>query len=63
MFNDIHRAEADPGFPGGGVDPLGGHGPPTWVLFSKNDAKMKELGPVGDPPMQSLQRLYSIDLT
>ena len=28
---------ADPGFPvGGGVHPLGGHGPLMWVLFSEN---------------------------
>ena len=29
---------ADPGFSvggGGGAEPLGGHQPPTWVLFSK----------------------------
>ena len=39
---------ADPGFPvGGGVDPLGGHGPPMWVLSPKMCVKTKELGPVG----------------
>ena len=43
----------------GGMDPLGERGPPTWVLFRKMYAKVKELGPVGgmrwsrplDPPM------------
>ena len=36
-FNKFY-AVADPGFPvgGGGVDPLGGRGPLTWVLFGKN---------------------------
>ena len=39
---------ANPGFPvGEGMDPLAGRGPPTQVLFAENDAKMKELGPVG----------------
>ena len=50
---------ADPGFPVGGIDPLGGHGPLTRPLFTENHAEMKELGPVGgmcqarppDPPM------------
>ena len=34
----------DPGFPIGGVDPLGGRRPPTRTLFSEN---VKILGPVG----------------
>ena len=37
---------ADLGFPVGGVDPLGGHGPLVQVLFAKMYAKMKELGPI-----------------
>ena len=34
---------ADPGFPIGGVDPLGGRGPPTWVLFGKNVCENKRI--------------------
>ena len=41
----------DPGFPvGGGVHPLGGHGPPMQVLFSENvceNERIEELGPIG----------------
>ena len=37
-------AVADPGFPIGDVDPLGGRRPPTRTLFSEN---VKILGPVG----------------
>ena len=37
-------AVADPGFPIGGVDQLGGRRPPTRTLFSEN---VKKLGPVG----------------
>ena len=40
-------AVADPGFPVGGVDPLGGHGPRHGCLLPKMYAKTKELGPVG----------------
>ena len=59
---------ADPGFPAGvgGVDLLGGRGPPTQVLFTKMYVKMKELGPVGggacarhallDPPRYYISR-------
>ena len=44
----MEQSVADPGFPiGEGVDPLGGHGPPTWVLFGKMYVKTKEFGPVG----------------
>ena len=35
---------ADPGFPAGGVDPLGGHGPLTWLLFTKTVCKNKRIG-------------------
>ena len=35
----------DPGFPiGGGVHPLGGHGPLTWVLFGENVCKNERIG-------------------
>ena len=38
-------AVADPGFPvGEGVDPLGGRGPLTWVLFSENVCKNERIG-------------------
>ena len=48
--------------PLGGVDPLGGRGPPMQALFSENLCENKESGPVGggvsparppplDPPM------------
>ena len=36
---------ADPGFPvGGGVHPLGGHGPPMQVLFSENVCENERIG-------------------
>ena len=36
---------ADPGFPvGGGVHPLGGHGPPTWALFGENVCENETIG-------------------
>ena len=36
---------ADPGFPvGGGVHPLGGHEPLTWVLFGENVCKNERIG-------------------
>ena len=38
------KAVADPGFPVGGVDPLGGHGPPTQVLTGKNVCKNERIG-------------------
>ena len=35
---------ADPGFPVGGVvDPLGGHGPPMWALFTENVCKNERI--------------------
>ena len=41
-------AVADPGFPVGRVwTRWGGRGPPTQVLFTKNDAKTKELVRIG----------------
>ena len=46
-MEDPHLSVADQGFPGGGRGPVGGHGPPTRVLFTKMYAKMKELGPIG----------------
>ena len=56
------QAVADPGFPMGSVDPLGGRGPRHRHFSVKMYVKMKELGPVGggvrparppppDPPM------------
>ena len=59
---ELWYSVADPGFPvGGGVDPLGGRGPPTWVLFSKNVCENKRIWsrreghapgtPPLDPPM------------
>ena len=50
-------AVADPGFPVGGADPLGGGGSDLrrWSFSAKMYAKTKELGTVGgdplDPPM------------
>ena len=38
---------ADPGFPMGGVHPLGGRGPPTWALFSENVCKNERIGSHG----------------
>ena len=35
---------ADPGFPIGGVHPLGGHGPPTWALFGENVCENERIG-------------------
>ena len=62
---------ADPGFPVGGMHPLGGHGPPTWAV--KMYVKMKELGPIGggvrparplDPPMHyTILLLMKIKMT
>ena len=37
-------AVADPGFPVGGVDRLGGCGPPTRVLFGENVCKNERIG-------------------
>ena len=34
----------DPGFPLGGVHPLGGRGPPTWALFSENVCENERIG-------------------
>ena len=58
---------ADPGFPGGGVDLLGGRGTPMRALFGKNACKNKRIGSRGgastrhaplDPPV-----LYCEDIT
>ena len=38
---------ADPGFPVGGVDPLGGRGRLTWALFTKNVCKNERIGSHG----------------
>ena len=38
------HAVADPGFPVGGVHPLGGHGPPTWALFGVNVCENERIG-------------------
>ena len=35
---------ADPGFPIGGVDPFGRHGPLMQVLFSKNVCQNERIG-------------------
>ena len=37
-------AVADPGFPVGGVDPLGGRGPPTQALFGENACENERIG-------------------
>ena len=64
------NAVADPGFPMGGMDPLGGCGPPTWVLFGENVCKNvcenERVGSCGeggvrparalDPPMEWLNQ-------
>ena len=55
---------ADPGFPVGGVDPLGGAWTLTWVLYGKNVCENERIGshsvggggmnparPLLDPPM------------
>ena len=58
---------ADPGFPIGGVLLLGGHGPPTQVLFGENVCKNERIGshrrwrapgtaPPLDPPMDSVSK-------
>ena len=47
---------ADPGFPVGGMDSLGGHGPPMGALFGENEkigsrrGGVRRYAPV-DPPM------------
>ena len=59
-----------PGFPvGGGVHPLGGHGPPTRALFGENVCKNERIGSHGgggggvrparplDPPMHYVKDL------
>ena len=35
---------ADPGFPMGGMHPLGGHGPLMWALFGENVCKKERIG-------------------
>ena len=57
----LHKTVADPGFPVGGRAPIGGRGPPTWVLFGENVCE-NEIGShrgwhapgtsPPDPPMQ-----------
>ena len=41
------KSVADPGFPmgggGGGRGPIGGHGPPIWVLFAENVCKNERI--------------------
>ena len=48
----------DPRFPTGGINPLGGHQPPTWVLFDENVCKNERIrssggGHVLDTPPRS----------
>ena len=38
---------ADPGFPIGGVHPLGGRGPPTQALFGENVCENERIGSHG----------------
>ena len=47
----MNKSSADPGFP------VGGHGPPTWVLFGENVCENKRIGShrgrtPGTPPFQ-----------
>ena len=59
---------ADPGFPVGGVHPLGGRGPPTWALFGENVCENERIGshrgrapgtaPL-DPPMSLHNQLFA----
>ena len=56
MSKSEMESVADPGFPAGGVDPLGECGPLMGHFSVKMYAKIKELGPWGvhrplDPPM------------
>ena len=71
IFSIKYTPVADLGFPvGGGVDPLGGCGPPTWALFSENVCENKRIGSHGggggsvhrapgtaplDPPMHTVK--------
>ena len=47
LSNINNKAVVDPGFPVGGVDPLGGMDLQCWCFLVKIYAKMKELGPIG----------------
>ena len=40
----IHMAVADPGFPVGGHQAIGGHQPPMWVPFGKNICENERIG-------------------
>ena len=64
----------DPGFPVGGVHPLGGHGPLTWVLFGENVCKNERIGshrrwhapgmpPPVDPPMIIFMNSYALNVS
>ena len=59
-------AMADPGFPVGGVDPLGGCEPPTRVLFGQNVCENKRIGSssgacAGHDPPRSANAVYVND--
>ena len=43
LFPHTHSV-ADPGFLVGGVDPIGGRGPPMWALFGKNVCENERIG-------------------
>ena len=56
---------ADPGFPvGGGVHPLGGHGPLMRALFSENVCETERIGShrgwraPGTPPLRSANEYH-----
>ena len=46
LITDVNYLQpvADPGFPVGGVYPLGGCGPPTQALFTRNVCKNEKIG-------------------
>ena len=61
---------ADPGFPVGGVDPLGGHvdslggrGPPMWALFGENVCENEGIGSHGGRAPGTLPRSANVRVT
>ena len=57
---------ADPGFPVGGVDPLGGHRTPMWAVFVENVCENERIGSrrggcraPGTAPVDCAIKMYS----
>ena len=44
LYRQLRISVADPGFPIGGVHPLGGCGPPIQALFGENVCKNERIG-------------------